>query len=96
MQPISPLTTAAIAAHNTADGDLSDSNEYNTGISFDGTDLTVTDGGGDQTVDISGLAYDDTALRADVDQNTADIDALETEQTTQNNSNSNECNRYLY
>ncbi|WP_286827898.1 hypothetical protein, partial [Maribacter sp. UBA4516] len=32
---------AAIAAHNTADGDLSDSNEYNTGISFDGTDLTV-------------------------------------------------------
>ncbi|SEB43997.1 hypothetical protein SAMN05192540_0287 [Maribacter dokdonensis] len=78
--------TAAIAAHNTADGDLSDSNEYNTGISFDGTDLTVTDGGGDQTVDISGLAYNDTALRADVDQNTADIDALETEQTTQNNS----------
>ncbi|MBU2899498.1 beta strand repeat-containing protein [Maribacter dokdonensis] len=78
--------TAAIAAHNTADGDLSDSNEYNTGISFDGTDLTVTDGGGDQTVDISGLAYDDTALRADVDQNTADIDALEAEQTTQNNS----------
>jgi len=77
---------AAIAAHNTADGDLSDSNEYNTGISFDGTDLTVTDLGGDQTVDISGLAYDDTALRADVDQNTADIDALETEQTTQNNS----------
>ncbi|KSA11646.1 beta strand repeat-containing protein [Maribacter dokdonensis] len=78
--------TAAIAAHNTADGDLSDSNEYNTGISFDGTDLTVTDGGGDQTVDISGLAYDDTTLRVDVDQNTADIDALETEQTTQNNS----------
>ncbi|PHN92975.1 hypothetical protein CSC80_12695 [Maribacter sp. 6B07] len=78
--------TAAIAAHNTADGDLSDSNEYNTGISFDGTDLTVTDLGGDQTVDISGLAYDDTTLRADVDQNTADIDALETEQTTQNNS----------
>ncbi|MDP2527675.1 beta strand repeat-containing protein [Maribacter dokdonensis] len=78
--------TAAIAAHNTADGDLSDSNEYNTGISFDGTDLTVTDGGGDQTVDISGLAYNDTALRADVDQNTADIDALEAEQTTQNNS----------
>ncbi|CAG2534018.1 hypothetical protein MAR621_03821, partial [Maribacter dokdonensis] len=77
---------AAIAAHNSADGDLSDSNEYNTGISFDGTDLTVTDLGGDQTVDISGLAYDDTALRADVDQNTADIDALETEQTTQNNS----------
>ncbi|MEP3373565.1 beta strand repeat-containing protein [Maribacter dokdonensis] len=78
--------TAAIAAHNTADGDLSDSNEYNTGISFDGTDLTVTDLGGDQSVDISGLAYDDTALRADVDQNTADIDALETEQITQNNS----------
>ncbi|MEP1887991.1 beta strand repeat-containing protein [Maribacter dokdonensis] len=78
--------SAAIAAHNTADGDLSDSNEYNTGISFDGTDLTVTDGGGDQTVDISGLAYDDTALRADVDQNTADIDVLKAEQTTQNNS----------
>ncbi|MEP2058548.1 MAG: hypothetical protein ABJJ05_12120, partial [Maribacter litoralis] len=77
---------AAIAAHNSADGDLSDSNEFNTAISFDGTDLTVTDLGGDQTVDISGLAYDDTALRADVDQNTADIDALESEQTTQNNS----------
>ncbi|MDO6473748.1 hypothetical protein, partial [Maribacter sp. 1_MG-2023] len=87
-----------IAAHNAADGDLSDSNEYNTGISFDGTDLTVTDLGGDQTIDISGLAYDDTAIRTDVDQNTADIatnvtniatnvtdiDNLEAEQTTQN------------
>ncbi|MDO6473768.1 hypothetical protein Q4500_18615, partial [Maribacter sp. 1_MG-2023] len=80
-----------IAAHNAADGDLSATNEYNTGISFDGTDLTVTDIGGDQTIDISGLAYDDTAIQADVDQNTADIatnvtdiDNLEAEQTTQN------------
>uniref|UniRef100_UPI002624BEA0 hypothetical protein n=1 Tax=uncultured Maribacter sp. TaxID=431308 RepID=UPI002624BEA0 len=31
-----------------------------------------------------GLAYDDTTIRADVDQNTADIDTLEAEQTTQN------------
>ena len=72
--------------------------DFNTGISFDGTNITVSDLGGEVSTDISGLAYDDTALRADVDQNTADIatnvtdisnnatdiDNLEAEQTTQN------------
>ena len=40
------------------DGDSDSANEYNTGISFDGTSLTVTDAGGPQTVDISGLEDD--------------------------------------
>ncbi|SNR82386.1 hypothetical protein SAMN04488009_0248, partial [Maribacter sedimenticola] len=80
----------AIAAHNLADGDLSDSNEFNTAINFDGTELTITDLGGDQSVDISGLAYDDTAIRANVDRNTSDIATnvsditdLQSEQTVQ-------------
>ncbi|SNR71689.1 hypothetical protein SAMN04488009_3371, partial [Maribacter sedimenticola] len=71
-------------------GDLSDSNEFNTAINFDGTELTITDLGGDQSVDISGLAYDDTAIRADVDRNTSDIATnvsditdLQSEQTVQ-------------
>ena len=43
---------------NVADNDDDSTNELNTGISFDGTSLTVTDAGGNQTVDISGLADD--------------------------------------
>ncbi|CAG2534618.1 hypothetical protein MAR621_04072, partial [Maribacter dokdonensis] len=55
--------------------DTDTTDDFNTAIIFDGTNLTVSDAGGDVSTDISGLAYDDTALRADVDQNTADIDA---------------------
>ncbi|UCE68774.1 MAG: hypothetical protein JSW57_10065, partial [Flavobacteriaceae bacterium] len=44
---------------NVDDADADPTNEYNTGISFDGTNLTVTDAGGDQAVDISGLNTDD-------------------------------------
>ncbi|WP_299436399.1 hypothetical protein, partial [uncultured Maribacter sp.] len=47
-----------------ADGDAT--NEYNTGISFDGTYLIVTDGGGNQSIDISSLAYDDTAVQNNI------------------------------
>ncbi|MDM9632848.1 hypothetical protein, partial [Robiginitalea aurantiaca] len=36
------------------DADADPTNEYNTGIGFDGTNLTVTDAGGTQSVDISG------------------------------------------
>ncbi|WP_116770001.1 hypothetical protein [Maribacter litoralis] len=54
--------------------DIDATDDYNTGISFDGTNLTVSDAGGDVSTDISGLAYDDTAIRADVDQNELDAD----------------------
>ncbi|WP_430424367.1 beta strand repeat-containing protein [Maribacter litoralis] len=54
--------------------DIDATDDYNTGISFDGTNLTVSDAGGDVSTDISGLAYDDTAIRADIDQNELDAD----------------------
>ncbi|MDF4204454.1 hypothetical protein PXD56_15875, partial [Maribacter sp. SA7] len=54
--------------------DIDATDDFNTGISFDGTNLTVSDAGGDVTTDISGLAYDDTAIRADIDQNELDAD----------------------
>ncbi|MDM9632849.1 hypothetical protein, partial [Robiginitalea aurantiaca] len=38
------------------DADADPTNEYNTGIGFDGTNLTVTDAGGTQSVDISGVS----------------------------------------
>ncbi len=44
-----------------------------TAFTFDGTSVTVSDAGGDQSVDISALAYDDTQLQNDVAQNTTDI-----------------------
>ena len=44
------------------DADADPTNEYNTGIGFDGTNLTVTDAGGTQSVDISGVSTDDQAL----------------------------------
>ena len=44
---------------NVDDADADATNEYNTGISFDGTDLTITDGGGNQVIDISGVSTDD-------------------------------------
>ncbi|WP_036156101.1 beta strand repeat-containing protein [Maribacter forsetii] len=54
--------------------DTDATDDFNTGISFDGTNLIVTDAGGDVSTDISGLAYDDTAIRADIDQNELDAD----------------------
>ncbi|WP_396633648.1 beta strand repeat-containing protein [Maribacter sp. R86514] len=54
--------------------DTDATDDFNTGISFDGTNLTVTDAGGDVSTNISGLAYDDTAIRADIDQNELDAD----------------------
>ncbi|MEH6682853.1 MAG: hypothetical protein V7724_20095, partial [Sediminicola sp.] len=45
-------------ALNVDDADSDPSNEYNTGISFDGANLTVTDAGGAQIVDISGVDTD--------------------------------------
>ncbi len=47
---------------NVDDADADPTNEYNTGISFDGTNLTVTDAGGNQVVDISGVSTDDQTL----------------------------------
>ncbi|MDM9632847.1 hypothetical protein, partial [Robiginitalea aurantiaca] len=44
------------------DADADPTNEYNTGIGFDGTNLTVTDAGGTQSVDISGVSTDDQDL----------------------------------
>ncbi len=58
---------------NVNDADSDPANEYNTALTFDGTSVTVTDAGGDQSVDISALAYDDTQLQNDVAQNTTDI-----------------------
>ncbi|WP_300027724.1 hypothetical protein [uncultured Maribacter sp.] len=54
--------------------DIDATDDFNTGISFDGTNLTVSDAGGDVSTDISSLAYDDTAIRADIDQNEIDAD----------------------
>ena len=47
---------------NANDADSVIGNEYNTGVSFDGTNLVVTDGGGNQSVDISGLDTDNQNL----------------------------------
>ena len=55
--------------------DTDSTDDYNTGIAFDGTDITITDNGGDQTIDISSLAYDDTTVRSDINDNTAAIAA---------------------
>ncbi len=68
-----------LATHVAADLDLDPANEYNTGMSFDGTSVTITDAGGNQSVDISALAYDDTQLQTDVAQNTSDIATVQTD-----------------
>ena len=47
------------------DADNDPSNEYNTGFTFNGTDLEITDGGSVQTVDLSIL--DNTNLQAELD-----------------------------
>ncbi|MDC7997116.1 beta strand repeat-containing protein, partial [Gilvibacter sediminis] len=50
---------------NVDDADADATNEFNTGIAFDGTTLTVTDGGGDQSIDISGVSTDDQEISTD-------------------------------
>ncbi len=52
----------AVGGNASPDLDGDPTNEYNTGISFDGTNLTVTDAGGNQVVDISGVSTDDQDL----------------------------------
>ncbi|SFR31625.1 hypothetical protein SAMN04490243_0298, partial [Robiginitalea myxolifaciens] len=47
------------------DADADPTNELNTGISFDGTNLTVTDAGGNQSVDISSVSTDDQTIATD-------------------------------
>ena len=47
------------------DADNDPSNEYNTGFTFNGTDLEITDGGSIQTVDLSVL--DNTNLQSELD-----------------------------
>ncbi|MGI9547572.1 MAG: hypothetical protein ACR2MM_10070, partial [Flavobacteriaceae bacterium] len=47
---------------NVDDADADPTNEFNTGISFDGANLTVTDPGGNQTVDLSGVSTDDQTI----------------------------------
>ncbi len=71
-----------ISTHVAADLDLDPTNEYNTGLTFDGASVTVSDAGGNQSVDISALAYDDTQLQNDVAQNTTDIAANVSDITT--------------
>ena len=64
------------------DGDSNSTNEINTGISFDGTSLTVTDSGGNQTVDISSLEDDADAdptneLNATVELNGTNLEVTD-------------------
>ncbi|MDG1573174.1 hypothetical protein OZ410_12660, partial [Robiginitalea sp. M366] len=60
------------------DADADPTNEYNTGISFDGTNLTVTDAGGNQTVDISGVSTDDqTAAEVTYSNTTSGLTATD-------------------
>ncbi len=72
---------------NVDDADADPTNEYNTGLTFDGASVTVSDAGGNQSVDISALAYDDTQLQNDVAQNTTDI-------TTNAGRYCNQCRRH--
>ncbi|MEN8797906.1 MAG: hypothetical protein ABF293_01580 [Flavobacteriaceae bacterium] len=55
-------TDAELAALPVDDADADPTNEYNTGINFDGANLTVTDGGGNQTVNLSGVSTDDQTI----------------------------------
>lgn len=60
------ITDGANTTINIQDADADPANEFNTGITFDGTALTVTDGGGNQTIDISGVSSDDQTLSSSV------------------------------
>ncbi|RNC91558.1 MAG: hypothetical protein ED555_00005, partial [Allomuricauda sp.] len=63
---------------NVDDADADPTNEYNTGIGFDGANLTITDGGGNQTIDISGVSTDDqTAAEVTYDNSTSGLTATD-------------------
>ena len=63
---------------NVDDADADPTNEYNTGVSFDGVNLTVTDSGGNQSVDISGVSTDDqTAAEVTYDNTTSGLTATD-------------------
>jgi hypothetical protein len=75
-------------ALNVNDADADPANEYNTAISFDGTNLTVTDAGGNQSVDISGVSTDDqyddeVSLRTPVDVDEGGVGSPTSETTVQ-------------
>ena len=68
----------AVGGNASPDLDGDPTNEYNTGISFDGTNLTVTDAGGNQVVDISGVSTDDqTAAEVTYDNTLSGLTATE-------------------
>jgi|GEM_PF-1742348 len=71
----------AIADHITADEDIDATNELQTVESTDGS-VAVTANGND--FDLSVTPFDDTALQSQITENADDIDAIETEQITQN------------
>ncbi len=60
------ITNGANTTINIQDADADPTNEYNTGIAFDGTELTITDAGGDQTIDISGVSTDDQMISSTI------------------------------
>ncbi|TVZ48625.1 collagen-like protein [Olleya sp. Hel_I_94] len=70
----------AIADHITADEDIDATNEIQTVESTDGS-VAVTANGND--FDLSVTPFDDAALQSQISENADDIDALETEQITQ-------------
>ena len=60
------ITDGANTTINIEDADADPTNEFNTGISFDGNELTITDAGGDQTVNLSGVSTDDQMISSTV------------------------------
>jgi hypothetical protein len=53
-----PYALHAETVSNADDADADPTNEYNTGVSLNGNDLEITDGGGTQTVDLTPLTVD--------------------------------------
>ncbi|AWH74361.1 hypothetical protein DCS32_09375 [Dokdonia sp. Dokd-P16] len=51
---------------NIEDADANPLNETNTGIAFNGTELTITDAAGNQTIDISSVSSDNQAISSTV------------------------------
>lgn len=51
---------------NIEDADANPLNETNTGIAFNGTELTITDSAGNQTIDISSVSTDNQAISSTV------------------------------
>ncbi len=87
LQAITSTDSSVLVTQNGNDYDLSitipanndndATNELNTAVALNGTDLEVTDAGGTLTADLSSLdeSADIAAVQADVDQNEADADA---------------------